>query len=41
MVTLRAVLTRRDHQLEIAALDDAGAWSLGWHSLGATAEPTD
>jgi tryptophan-rich hypothetical protein len=32
-VTLRAVLTRRDYQLEIAALDDAVAWSLGWSSL--------
>jgi hypothetical protein len=34
VVTLRAVLTRRDHQREIAALADAGAWSLGWVSLG-------
>lgn len=33
LVTLRAVLTRREHPLEIAALDDAAAWSLGWQSL--------
>ena len=33
VVTLRAVLTRRDHQLEIVALDDAVAWSPGWRSL--------
>ena len=33
MVTLRAVLTRRDHQLEIRALNDAAAWSVGWRSL--------
>ena len=29
-VTVRAVLTRRDYQLEIAALDDVLVWSLGW-----------
>jgi len=33
LVTLRAVLTRRDHQVEIKALDDAEAWSPGWRSL--------
>jgi tryptophan-rich hypothetical protein len=32
-VTLRAVLTRRDHRLAIAALADPAAWSLGWRSL--------
>lgn len=37
VVTLRAVLTRRDYELEIAALDDAIAWSLGWSSLATVA----
>lgn len=32
-VTLRAVLTRREYALDIAALDDVVAWSLGWSSL--------
>ncbi len=32
-VTLRAVLTRRDYQVQIEALDDPGAWFLGWRSL--------
>ena len=32
-VTLRAVLTKRDHRIEIAALADPSAWSTGWRSL--------
>ena len=33
VVTLRAVLTRLDHRLAIAKLNDPGAWELGWSSL--------
>lgn len=32
-ITLRAVLTRRDYQLEPTALDDDAVWSPGWSSL--------
>lgn len=32
-VTVRAVLTRRDYPIEITELEDAAAWSPGWHSL--------
>ena len=32
VVTLRAVLTGCDHELAVAALDDAAAWSLGWQA---------
>ena len=32
-VTLRAVLTRRAHELDVAELDDVAAWSSGWRSL--------
>ncbi len=33
LLTLRAVLTQRDHRIAIAALADPAAWSLGWTSL--------
>ncbi|MFN0245803.1 MAG: TIGR02450 family Trp-rich protein [Kofleriaceae bacterium] len=33
LVTVRAVLTRRDYQLDIDALDDVAVWSPGWRSL--------
>lgn len=33
VVTLRAVLTRRDVQLPISALDERAAWAMGWQSL--------
>ncbi|MBA3542325.1 MAG: TIGR02450 family Trp-rich protein [Deltaproteobacteria bacterium] len=36
LVTLRAVLTRYDHQLAIAALEDPATWALGWQSIPAT-----
>lgn len=32
-VTLRAVLTRRTHELTVEDLEDADAWSPGWRSL--------
>lgn len=32
-VTLRAVLTRRTHELTVADLEDSNAWSPGWRSL--------
>ena len=38
LVTLRAVLTQRDHRLAIAALADRAVWSLGWRSLRTTPE---
>ena len=33
LVTLRAVLTQREHRVALTALEDPGAWSLGWTSL--------
>lgn len=32
-VTLRAVLTRRSHELTIDDLEDSEAWAPGWRSL--------
>lgn len=32
-VTLRSVLTRRDYQISIDALEDPAAWSCGWQPL--------
>ena len=32
-ITLRAVLTRRTHELGLADLEDSTAWSPGWLSL--------
>ena len=32
-VTLRAVLTQRDQLIALTALEDPGAWSVGWISL--------
>ena len=32
-VTLRAVLTRRTHELTVTDLEDSTAWSPGWLSL--------
>ena len=32
-VTLRAVLTRRTHELTVGDLEDAEVWAPGWRSL--------
>ncbi len=32
-VTLRAVLTRRIHEVAVTDLEDAEAWAPGWRSL--------
>lgn len=39
-VTLRAVLTGREHEVPISTLEDPAAWVGGWRSL-ATDAPTD